>query len=168
VGYIISVASNLGFSVSEVFLVQLFAGTRGFNISWNTLFARHEDVRGGGGGAIATFTHKADSRWNWMVRCMPQQPYRYGKYNRHAVNRRVVGAQGQSGRFEVDLNFCHLLGIEPRLLWTSSSKTTTTTTTTTLSLSLSLSIWRIFNIGSLNILFNLVNMYLWFRGCAAV
>jgi len=93
---------------------------------------------GGGGGAIATFTHKADSRWNWMVRCMPQQPYRYGKYNRHAVNRRVVGAQGQSGRFEVDLNFCHLLGIEPRLLWTSSSKTTTTTTTTTLSLSLDL------------------------------
>ena len=58
-----------------------------------------------------------------MVRCMPQQLYRYGKYDRHAMNRRVVGAQGQSGRFEVDLNFCHLLGIEPRLLWTSSSKT---------------------------------------------
>ena len=120
VDYIISDTSNLRFSVSENLLVQLFAGKCAFDTRWNTLFARHDDMRGGGwggSGAIATFTQNADSRWTWVVICMVQQLYHYGKYNRHTVNRRVVGPQGQSGRFEVDLNFRHYLESNQDCSW---------------------------------------------------
>jgi hypothetical protein len=45
--------------------------------------------------------------WRPLVKCMPQQLYRHGKYRRHTLNRKVGGPQGQSRRFGVDLNFCH-------------------------------------------------------------
>jgi hypothetical protein len=47
--YIILITSNLGFSIPEDLLVQLFAGKRALNTRWNNPFARHKDVGGGGG-----------------------------------------------------------------------------------------------------------------------